>query len=240
MMVRDPERMPRRSGAISVSSIVFTAVSAWLLFGCAREVPTQPMTGAPGQACIADSIESLRLTPEFSRCEFDDSSCRVECTGGSATACLAIAYAAERDPAHAAEATAFYQRACLLGAANACTNFAAHLWSNEHSEAQLACAQRTFEKACTVRESFACGMVGRMMLEAAEQPRFADARKYLEAACTDAGGFSCRVLAKHLESGKLGAYPPGTIGELLAKACAGGDPDACGEPATAAETFDQE
>ena len=31
---------------------------------------------------------------------------------------------------------------------------------------ELACARRTFEKACSADEPFACGTVGRMMLEA--------------------------------------------------------------------------
>ncbi len=80
-------------------------------------------------------------------------------------------------------------------------------------------------------------MVGRVMLESMTPPRFAEGRKYLEAACNDVGGFPCRVLAKHLESGELGSYPPGRIRSLLSQACEGGDPDACGGPATASETF---
>ena len=80
-------------------------------------------------------------------------------------------------------------------------------------------------------------MVGRILLESTTPPSFAEGRKYLQQACDDLGGFPCRVLAKHLESGKLGHYDPGVIRTLLTRACAGGDPDACGEPATAAATF---
>ena len=98
-------------------------------------------------------------------------------------------------------------------------------------------ARRIFEKSCAAKEPFACGMVGRLMLESTKPPPTAEGRKYLEKACADVGGFPCRVLAKHLESGRLGAYDPATIRTLLAQACVGGDPDACGEPATAAETF---
>lgn len=119
-------------------------------------------------------------------------------------------------------------RACLLGASNACTNYAASIWAGEHSDDQLACARLTFEKACAAKEPFACGMVGRIMLESTTQPPYAKGRSYLEAACDDVGGFPCRVLAKHLESGKLGDYRPDLIRILRSRACAGGDPDACG------------
>jgi TPR repeat protein len=137
----------------------------------------------------------------------------------------------------AGEAAHLFERACTLGAANGCTNYAARIWANEHSEEQLACARRTFEKACAAREPFACGMVGRLMLESTTPPPFAQGRKYLEDACNDLGGFPCRVLAKHLESGHLGDYSPELIRILLSRACAGGDPDACGDPKTASETF---
>ena len=93
------------------------------------------------------------------------------------------------------------------------------------------------EKACAAKEHFACGMVGRVMLESTDPPQYVEGRKYLEAACEKLGGFSCRVLAKHLESGKLGDYPPERVRTLLGRACAGGDPDACGEPRNATETF---
>jgi hypothetical protein len=48
---------------------------------------------------------------------------------------------------------------------------------------------------------------------------------------------SCRVLAKHLEAGTLGDYDPKMIPALLKRACDGGDVYACGNHATAAETF---
>jgi hypothetical protein len=217
--------------------IVLLVASAWLIFETVGKVPVRAMSGAPGQVCIADSLTTLQRVPSVPRCAFDDWQCRLKCGAGSAGACLAIAYAAEKDPKHEAEATAFYQRACLLGEANACTNYAAFIWATDPSDSQMGCARRTFEKACAAKEPFSCGMVGRIMLENTEHPRFADARKYLETACKNVSGFPCRVLAKHLESGKLGEYRPAMIRSLLAQACAAGDTYACGEPATASETF---
>jgi TPR repeat protein len=163
--------------------------------------------------------------------------CSVKCRVGDAGSCLAMAYATEKESKDERQAARLYRRACLLREANACTNYAAMIWVKEHSEEQLACARRTFEKACAAKEPFACGMVGRVMLESTKPPAYVEGRRYLETACKEVGGFSCRVLAMHLESGKLGEYRPELVRTLLTRACATGDPDACGEPKTASETF---
>ncbi len=188
------------------------------------------------QACVADSVGTLNLLTTVPVCEVNDWVCRGRCLVGDAASCLAMAYAAQKDAKTEGEAVRLYHRACLLGAANACTNYAASIWVGEHSDERLACARRTFEKACAAKEPFACGMVGRVMLESTTPPS-AEGRRYLEVACDELGGFPCRVLAKHLESGKLGDYRPELIRTLLTRACAGGDPDGCGEPKTASETF---
>jgi hypothetical protein len=148
-----------------------------------------------------------------------------------------MAYALQKDPNKADEALGLFRRGCQLGAANACTNYAASIWAHEYSDEQLACVRRTFEKACEAKEPFACGMVGRVMLEATTPPSLEEGRKHLETACDELAGFPCRVLALHLESGKLGDYEPELIRTLLIRACQGGDLDACGEHATASETF---
>lgn len=213
--------------------------AAWVIVmpaGC-KQAASSAGPAHVEEACVAESVGTLRLLPTISPCGRGDWLCRAKCGAGSASSCLALAYAADEDPKRAGEAMPLYRRSCLLGAANACTNYAASVWAREHTDDQLACAQRTFEKACSAKEPFACGMVGRLMLESTPPAPAAEARKYLEGACDEVGGFSCRVLAKHLESGELGDYRPGLIRSLLTKACAGGDPDACGEPATAAATF---
>lgn len=213
------------------------AVTASFIPARCSKPPAEEMSGATGQACVADSIHTLERASNVPSCAPADLLCRAKCLAGSATSCLGMAYAAEKDPTTTVEAVRLYKRACLLGEANGCTNYAASIWSSDHTDEQLICARRTFEKACAAKEPFACGMVGRLMLESTTPPHFAEARRYLEVACHEVNGFPCRVLARHLESGKLGAYPPGLIRSLLARACAAGDPDACGEPATASETF---
>lgn len=196
-------------------------------------------SGSIGQLlCVADSVGELALLPKLPNCSADDSSCRDACRAGDATSCLSRAYAVQKKSSDGNEAILLFHRSCFLGSAHGCTNYAASIWANPHTEAQLTCARRTFEKACQAKEPFACGMIGRMMLE---DPTTADqikeGRRYLEAACAELEGFPCRVLAKHLESGKLGGYDQQLIGTLLKRACAGGDPDGCGETKTAAETF---
>jgi hypothetical protein len=215
---------------------VIVVAATCLLVGCG-ETKSGTDSEVAEQACAPDSVGTLHLLPTVPVCTTDDWMCSVKCSLGDAGSCLAMDYAMEKESEDQGDPALLYRRACLLGAANACTNYAAGIWAGQHSEGQLACARRTFEKACAAKEPFACGMVGRMMLESTNPPAYMEGRRYLEAACDELGGFACRVLAKHLESGKLGDYQPELVRTLLTRACARGDPDACGEPRTASETF---
>jgi TPR repeat protein len=212
---------------------IVVGVAVLLLTDCG-ERGTQDAAPLERQ-CLADAIGTLRRIGTVPSCSPGDLVCRAKCLAGDAGSCLGMAYTAEKS--QDAEATSLYRRSCTLGAANACTNYAAHVWAGEPSAEQLACAQRTFEKACAAKEPYACGMVGRLMLEGTDPIPYEEGRRYLEAACETLGGFPCRVLARHLESGKLGTYPPERIRALLTRACSGGDTDACGNPKSAAETF---
>ena len=188
--------------------------------------------------CIADALPRLTSLRSVPRCAPDSSSCRDACLAGDGASCLGSAYVAEKEKATEADATRLFRQACLLGDANGCTNYAATIWAGEHADDQMACARRIFAKACEANEHFACGMLGRVAFSEATRPEdFARAGRDLEASCQKLGGFPCRVLAKHLEAGDLGSYEPERIGDLLKRACERGDPDACGEPKTAAETF---
>ena len=196
----------------------------------------EPATPGDG-ACLADSVTALHLLSTVPTCPSGDLMCRAKCRLGDGGSCLGLAYSADAKQG-AEDDRQLYQRACLLGAANGCTNYAAGIWA-EHdvSDKQLACARRVFEKACAVKEQFACGMVGRFMIESGSAPDLVESRRYLEAKCDQVGGMSCRVLARHLESGKLGAWQAYSTPGLLKRACAGGDVYACGHHATAEETF---
>jgi TPR repeat protein len=224
--------MPAFSGYTAILFAWF-AVS---LVGCSQSQTSQADT-AGKTSCVADSLGDLRILSSVPNCASGDWLCRTKCLLGDGPSCLGLAYAAEKSPDTHDKARGLYMRACVMGEANACTNYAASIWVGDSSQEQLACAQYTFEKACAAKEPFACGMVGRMMLESKTSPPYAEGRRYLETACDQVGGFSCRVLAKHLESGKLGEYQPELIHRLLSRACASGDPDACGTHVTASDTF---
>lgn len=189
------------------------------------------------QACIADSIGTLKSDVTVPNCAERPWLCRLSCVAEDGPSCAGLAYHLEDKPETKEEATRFFRRACQLGVASGCTNYAARIWAADRTGPELPCVQRTFEKACAAKESFACGMVGRVMLESMPSPDFAAGRRYLEQACDNVGGFPCRVLAKHLETGKLGAYDPQLIRTLLTKACNDGDPGGCGNPANATSTF---
>ena len=208
------------------------AVILFLVSSCSR-------SGRDADAdagCLADSIGTLQRFSTVPPCATDVALCTLKCKTGSAVSCLGLAYEAQKNE-NEDDAKRLFRRACLLGSANGCTNYAAEIWGGPHTDDELTCARRVFEKACSAKEPFACGMVGRLMLESSSSPSYAEGRRYLERACSEVGAFPCRVLARHLETGKLGSYEPERIRALLRKACADGDPDACGEPATADETF---
>lgn len=115
------------------------------------DVDSRP--GSIGQLlCVADSVGELDLLPKLPACSADDSSCRDACQAGDAASCLSRAYAVQKKSSTGNEATLLYHRSCLLGSANGCTNYAAAIWANPHTDSQLACARRTFEKACQAKE----------------------------------------------------------------------------------------
>jgi TPR repeat protein len=217
-------------------SVIAMAIAAALSVHCRSSVKREPGNGGSDAACLADSVGTLRLLSSVPQCGAGDPACRLRCRLGDASACLALGYSADLDSAPE-KARDLYRRACVLGAANACTNYAASVWTGTASDEEEECARRTFEKACAAKEQFACGMVGRVMLESGGTPDDAEGRRYLQKTCDQVGGFSCRVLARHLESGRFGQHDPASIDALLKRACAGGDVYACGSHATAEETF---
>ncbi|MCX5741614.1 MAG: hypothetical protein NT062_03840 [Proteobacteria bacterium] len=201
---------------------------------------TAAVGSGSAMTCIADQVEPHdRVWVRRTDCTVDNAACRDDCmTKNDASACMSRATTLERDPAQREEANAMFIRACELGTTAGCTNYAGFLWANNKANAASACALALFEKTCSARDPFGCGMLGRMRVDTAATPDdLAKGRATLEGSCDALGGFPCRVLALELESTKLGAFDPAQIGVLLARACGGGDQAACGTHATAAETF---
>lgn len=223
--------MIRRLRSIALAGTVVFA-------GCASDGLKQDPQGGEF-TCLADSARNLELdSGDLPTCGQDSTECRDACLSGDASSCLSRAYTVQTDSATEGEAILLFHHACVLGSAIGCTNYAASLWASDPDAIRLACARKIFEMTCAAKEPWGCGMVGRLLLEHSERPESVSAGKAkLEESCSALGGFPCRVLAKHLEAGTLGPHPPGRIQELLRLACDGGDSDACGDPATAAETF---
>jgi hypothetical protein len=216
------QRVPIALVSSAFLALIFLAIIA-PASGC-KQPDSDKNALASDELCITDSIRALRILPNLPDCNAEDASCRDACFAGDAAFCLSRAYALEKVSSMKNEAVLLFRRSCDLGAAIGCTNYAARIWAEPHTNIQLICARRIFEKACTEKEPFACGMVGRLMLEDPMAPnQSSEGRRYLEAACDEFDGFPCRVLAKHLESGTLGGYDPKLIRTLLKRACAGGD-----------------
>jgi len=219
------------------------ALGALVLLACRSERESQPRaTAEPARErppCIADRIDDLRVLdrPLRGGCEPEDLSCVSGCLGGDANACFNRALALQR-VGREDEAVALFEHGCELGDAISCVNYGAAMWVSEPDDEILRCAERLFQRTCDAGQQIGCGMRGRVMIDLAKgTAEVANVRAYLENTCERVKGFACRVLAYHLERGDFGDFDPAQIPRLLARACEGGDPDACGEPKTADETF---
>jgi TPR repeat protein len=189
--------------------------------------PVEPAIEVPAPAgCPIDKAAALVREVEIPDCGADAAWCTSECTRGSAAACFG--YAALIQDSQKQQATNLFARACELGLAIACTNYAAGLWTDGANDADTACARRTFDKACQVKEPFACGMLGKMAIAGAtDDAGRAAARAQLQKTCDQLGGPPCKMLADYLKLGKLGKFDPVEVQVLLKRACDGGDALAC-------------
>jgi TPR repeat protein len=223
------------------------ALAGALAFGCAGTQGRLDARSAPaGQetpACVAGDLGPLRSAREQLKQPPCGSgpACGEACHLGDGVACFVRAIELEQE-AHRPEAAAMYLSACRAGVSIGCTNYGAFLWARERNDA---CAKRLFEKACAVDDAWACGMFGRVIVdaaasspsEAARAEPLRQGREILERSCQKLGRFSCRVLALEIESGKFGKADPSAVQALLARACATGDDESCGSPPSAASTF---
>jgi hypothetical protein len=176
-------------------------------------VPTKRPRSRPAKTgCVADNILALsdyEWQPPDCEADATGSECARACARGDMEACYERGNALlEKDPPQREEADRMFRKSCEFGLAIGCTNYAAGLWVQDDDPASLDCARRTFEKTCAADETWGCGMLGRILIagEADKKADVARGRAVLERACNSLGGFSCRVLAKELEGGKLGSY----------------------------------
>ncbi len=186
--------------------------------------------------CIVDTLGELRVTwQKRTECTPSNTVCRDACNAGDPASCMSRAIAIEKS--EPSEARTLYERACELGLVSGCTNYASLVFASGAADPQFACAERVFDRSCTAKDPFACGMLGRMILDAAKtKEALTKGSEHLQRTCDALEGFPCRVLARHLEIGQLGTFDPAMIGTLLERACHGGDRAACGAT-TASQTF---
>ncbi len=213
----------------------------WLLFaGACERADQHPIAKRQHKPCLADGLGPLRPTwkvPE-QRCTAEQQGVSRRLCRGDGDQCFAVARAIEADDRTNLESREMFKRACQLGLALGCTNWAASMWTKSDADTSFKCLARVFRRSCDVGEVYSCGMEGRMYLEdpqGAADLVLGDA--LLERACNEFGGPPCRFLARYIEKGVLGASQRGRIHELMDKACNGGDEDACGKHATVDETF---
>lgn len=216
--------------------------------------PSNTTAAARSPTCVADSLGPLDSRKSYLDCTGIEGDCRAACDRDEVEACFGLALVVQqaalamedaRDSPSEVKSNALYKKACVLGAPNACTNHAAHLWAFPEDTADYDCAQRIFETTCEHDDPFGCGMAARILLDHPARPDdepdekdVSRARALLERSCRQLEGFPCHVLALYYERGTFGPVPPlGVIKSLMQIACDGGDDKACGEFTTVAETF---
>ena len=221
----------RRSQHLTVAFVLL----AFVFSAC--QSSQEDILSKSDNACLADSIGKLKKAPSFPGCDSDIGFCESRCRAGDGEYCLSWAWALEAKGEDREKVQKIFRRACEKGFAVACTNYAASIWSRDHTESELECANSIFSKSCEAGEPFGCGMFGRSMVTASKsKDDFEKAEGFLKSKCDSLGGFPCRVLAKHYEEGDFEAESPDIKG-LMKKACDGGDPDGCKAVESAAETF---
>jgi uncharacterized protein len=190
---------------------------------CGGAAPAAAPTPPSVAACLADGLtEPLSMVDKVPGCDDTGDDCRAAChEGGDGVACVALAYDLEPDDATRDDAVALYRRGCELGAANACTNYGAHLLHGTGSlVADEACAARLHRRACDVGEPWGCGMVGRALAEGTGVEADLDrARHLLEGTCERLAGFPCWVLGQLREEGAFGAVDPAGALAAYQRAC---------------------
>ncbi|MBP9204803.1 MAG: hypothetical protein KBG28_12610 [Kofleriaceae bacterium] len=225
-----------RRAAAWLAVVVALAVATAVTIGVVRR--PRHRTDLP-PACVVHKLPALDLAwRRYEQCDLPAGApgCWLACAVGGRDYCLSLAFAAEaqgREP----ESLSLYSRACLRGSAMACTNYAAHLWSNELPGDQR-CATALFVGTCAVGDSMGCGMVGRATVSAATTSIGDElAHGLLSGFCAELDGPPCRMLAYYLEGGRFKPSGDPDSDELMRRACAGGDRDACGAHERVEDTF---
>jgi TPR repeat protein len=134
----------------------------------------------------------------------------------------------ERGEAHElGRAKTAYERACGLGAMDACVSEGWMLRNGEASSKDPAGAERLFRQACDAERYNGCGALGFSLMRGAKNPQeFGEGARLAKLACDHDDAFGCFALGEGMiSSGDAQAFTPGL--SLLKRSCQLGLKNSC-------------
>src|SRR5688572_2992825 len=104
---------------VGVLEVARVAVMVLAIGGCRAK----PVAGEP---CLTDELSGLYTgwDDRRERCSPDDVGCKAECKAGDPDSCISLAFTTQASSPRPEVADALFERACRLGRALACTNYA--------------------------------------------------------------------------------------------------------------------
>lgn len=156
-------------------------------------------------ACPADVMpnKGRRQADRATECAANPEKCLEECNDYDGDGCFTLAQLIQKhDKIENEVADVLYHRACSLGIVAGCTNRAANLFERKEAE-PINCAVRTFEKACSQDDPWACTMYGLALSGGIGHVKDVEgAKRMLDKACEvsiDKAGEACKK-AKDLKA----------------------------------------
>jgi uncharacterized protein len=179
----------------------------------AAQVPNASFRALPPE-------KAARVRPDLLKC-FDLYS-RTHCNN------LGVDYARGLEVARdEAIAAAFFEQACQLGEATACTNLTSAALAARAHHRPLATADAVLSRACDEGQAVACSELGVQALASARPEDDARARRLLTRACAAQQAMACTNLGWMYERGRGVRADAARAGGLYAKGCAAGVALAC-------------
>ena len=130
---------------------------------------------ADAELCPADLMHEGMRVNGLKAMSCDGSAlpqCYRECRRGDVDSCYWLASTLEHAKADDPAVQALYQHACTLGEPSGCTNRAARLYLGNRRDAGVtACAARTFERTCALKDAWGCAMYGNALHEGVGVPQ---------------------------------------------------------------------
>lgn len=198
-----------------------------LAAACERHADKPLEDKAAPETCLADELGTLREGWDMlDECETDSEACRAQCRDGDGDACFHLAITVQASRLADPRAHELFLRSCKLGLATGCTNWAAAAWVKTLGPSRQ-CLTRVFENTCASGDSFGCGMVGRILIEARTSAvDLIRGQVYLTLACAQHAA-TCNLLAMYYDDETFGPPDPAKAAALRKQACEGGNDSEC-------------